>query len=89
MSVTLDRCGVWWPSRRPFCYASPVVDDDLLPYTVDLSPAKQGCRLPGTRIPILTPDELLARRPDEVVILTWDIANEIVCQLSRAAKGSG
>lgn len=77
------------PSKAPVLVSLAGVDDDLLPYTVDLSPAKQGCRLPGTRIPILAPDELLARRPDEVVILTWDIADEIVHQLSRAAAGTG
>jgi hypothetical protein len=77
------------PSKAPVLVSLAGVDDDLLPYTVDLSPAKHGCRLPGTRIPILTPDELLARRPNEVVILTWDIAEEIVHQLSRAAEGTG
>ena len=77
------------PSKAPVLVSLAGVDDDLLPYTVDLSPAKQGCRLPGTRIPILSPDELLARRPDEVVVLTWDIADEIVDQLSRSAEGTG
>jgi hypothetical protein len=77
------------PSKAPVLVSLAGVDDDLLPYTVDLSPAKQGCRLPGTRIPILTPDELLTRRPKEVVILTWDIANEVVDQLSRSAEGTG
>ena len=77
------------PSKAPVLVSLAGVDDDLLPYTVDLSPAKQGCRLPGTRIPILSPDELLARRPDEVVVLTWDIAEEIVHQLSRSTEGTG
>ena len=77
------------PSKAPVLVSLAGVGEDLLPYTVDLSPAKQGCRLPGTRIPILTPDELLARRPSEVVILTWDIADEIVQQLSRTAAGTG
>jgi hypothetical protein len=77
------------PSKAPVLVSLAGVDEDLLPYTVDLSPVKQGCRLPGTRIPILTPDELLVRRPSEVVILTWDIADEIVRQLSRTAEGTG
>jgi len=77
------------PSKAPVLVSLAGVDDDLLPYTVDLSTAKQGCRLPGTRIPILSPDELLARRPNEVVVLTWDIADEIVHQLSRSAEGTG
>ena len=76
------------PSKAPVLVAIADVGADLLPYTVDLAPAKHGCRLPGTRIPILAPDELLARQPDEVVILTWDIADEIVDQLSRASDGT-
>jgi hypothetical protein len=77
------------PSKAPVLVSLAGVDDSLLPYTVDLSPAKQGCRLPGTRIPILSPDELLARRPNELVVLTWDIADEIVQQLSRSTEGTG
>jgi C-methyltransferase C-terminal domain len=77
------------PSKAPVPVSLAGVDADLLPYIVDLSPAKQGCRLPGTRILILTPDELLARRPGEVVVLTWDIADEMVHQLSGTAKGTG
>jgi hypothetical protein len=76
------------PSKAPVLLALAGVDDSLLPYTVDLAPAKHGRRLPGTGIPILRPDELLARRPDEVAVLTWDIADEIVAQLARAASGS-
>jgi hypothetical protein len=76
------------PSKAPVLLALAGVDESLLPYTVDLSPAKHGSRLPATRIPILSPDELLARRPDEVAVLTWDIADEIAAQLSRAAAGS-
>jgi hypothetical protein len=92
MDARDQRCtvaGYGAPSKAPVLVSIAGVGDDLLPYTVDLSPAKQGCRLPGTRIPILTPDELLARRPSEVVILTWDIANEIVHQLSHSAEGTG
>jgi C-methyltransferase C-terminal domain/Putative zinc binding domain len=76
------------PSKAPVLLALAGVDESLLPYTVDLAPAKHGSRLPGTRIPILPPGELLARQPDEVAVLTWDIADEIVAQLSHAASGS-
>lgn len=77
------------PSKAPVLAALAGVDADLLPYTVDLAPAKAGRRLPGTRIPIFSPDELVARRPDEVVIFTWDIAEEIARQLGAAAAGTG
>jgi hypothetical protein len=75
------------PSKAPVLLALAGVDESLLPYTVDLAPAKHGSRLPGTRIPILPPEQLLARRPHEVAVLTWDIADEIVSQLARAAAG--
>jgi hypothetical protein len=54
-----------------------------------LAPAKHGCRLPGTHVPILAPEELSIRQPDEVVILTWDIADEIVDQLARTMSNGG
>lgn len=77
------------PSKAPVLVGLAGVDERLLPYTVDLAAAKHGRRLPGTAIPILAPDRLLDDRPDEVVILTWDIASEIVEQLTSAAEGSG
>ncbi|MDO5697688.1 MAG: class I SAM-dependent methyltransferase [Dermatophilus congolensis] len=58
------------------------VDADLLPMTADLSPAKHGRRIPGTSIPIVSPDDLVAAVPDTVVILTWDIAREVVTDLT-------
>ena len=54
------------------------VRPDLLPYVVDLNPAKQGKFMPGSRIPILAPKELRKRMPDYVVILPWNIADEAV-----------
>lgn len=76
------------PSKAPVLVGLAGLDHHLLPFTVDLSPAKHGRRLPGSRIPILSPDELLVRRPDEVIVFTWDIADEIARQLSRAARGT-
>src|SRR5512146_1165685 len=42
------------------------IDADLLPAVADASPGKQGLRMPGTRIPVISPAELTARHPDEV-----------------------
>jgi SAM-dependent methyltransferase len=53
------------------------VRPDLLPYVVDLNPAKQGKYLPGSRIPILPPEMLIENRPDHLLILPWNIADEI------------
>jgi hypothetical protein len=70
------------PSKAAVLLALAAVDRTLLPYTVDLAPAKHGCRIPGVGVPILPVETLAERRPDEVVVLTWDIADEIVEQLS-------
>ena len=47
----------------------------------DRNPAKQGRLLPGSRIPVVTPEALLAFRPEEVLILPWNIAEEIAGEL--------
>lgn len=57
------------------------IGKDLIEYTVDRSPHKQGRHLPGTRIPIYHPDHLVETRPDYVVILPWNLKDEIMQQL--------
>ncbi len=62
---------------------------DLLPFVCDAAPAKQGRFLPGSHIPILPPQALRDRRPDIVLILPWNIADEVAAQLSDlAARGT-
>lgn len=53
---------------------------DLLPFVCDAAPAKQGKFLPGSRIPIYSPAELQVRRPDYLLVLPWNIANEVMEQ---------
>jgi SAM-dependent methyltransferase len=57
---------------------------DLLEFTVDRNPYKQGQFLPGTRIPIHHPEALEHARPDFILILPWNLSDEIVAQLSHA-----
>jgi hypothetical protein len=59
---------------------------DLLEFTVDRNPYKQGQYLPGTRIPIRHPDALEQARPDYILILPWNLKDEIVAQLSDARR---
>ena len=59
---------------------------DLLEFTVDRNPYKQGQFLPGTRIPIRHPDALEQARPDYILILPWNLKDEIVAQLSDARR---
>ena len=57
------------------------VREDLLAYTVDRSTFKQGMFLPGTHIPIHTPERLAETRPDYILILPWNLREEIASQL--------
>jgi len=65
------------------------VREDLLTYTVDRSPHKQGRFLPGTRIPIHAPDLIMDTRPDYVVILPWNIKAEIKEQMAAIREWGG
>jgi hypothetical protein len=56
------------------------VKPDLLPFVCDAAPSKQGRYLPGSRIPVLAPEALAEHRPDDVLILPWNIAAEIIEQ---------
>jgi SAM-dependent methyltransferase len=58
------------------------IREDLLPFTVDRSPHKHGMHLPGTHIPILPPERLAEVRPDYIVILPWNLREEIIRQLN-------
>jgi SAM-dependent methyltransferase len=62
---------------------------DLLDYTVDLNPYKQGLFLPGTRIPIYHPDRIFETRPDFVLILPWNIKDEITAQMAGVREWGG
>ncbi len=57
------------------------VKPDLLPYVCDAAPSKQGKFMPGSHIPILPLAALAERKPDLVLILPWNIADEIMRQL--------
>lgn len=62
------------------------VGPDLLPFVSDAAPAKQGKYLPGSHIPILPVEAILQAKPDYVVILPWNIADEIRAQLAPLAE---
>jgi SAM-dependent methyltransferase len=57
------------------------IRSDLLSYTVDRSPVKQGQFLPGTHIPIYPPEHLAQTRPDYILVLPWNLRDEISKQL--------
>jgi 2-polyprenyl-3-methyl-5-hydroxy-6-metoxy-1,4-benzoquinol methylase len=65
------------------------VRSDFIDYTVDRSPHKQGHFLPGTHIPIHHPDRIRETRPDYVLILPWNLTNEITEQMSYIRDWNG
>ncbi|MDO8714687.1 MAG: class I SAM-dependent methyltransferase [Polynucleobacter sp.] len=58
------------------------VKPDLLPFVFDAAKAKQGKFMPGSHIPILSPEQLILTEPDYVLILPWNIAKEVMQQNS-------
>jgi len=65
------------------------IRSDLLSYTVDRSPFKQGKFLPGTHIPIYAPERLAETKPDYIVVLPWNLREEISRQLRYVGAWGG
>ncbi|QDC38076.1 class I SAM-dependent methyltransferase [Sphingobium fuliginis] len=65
------------------------VHADLVGFVCDAAPSKQGQYLPGSHIPILAPDALYESRPDFVLILPWNIREEIVSQHGAVREWGG
>lgn len=65
------------------------VRPDLLSAVVDRNPAKQGRYMPGSRIPIVTEDDLRQQRPDYVVLLPWNLRDELTVQLDYIREWGG
>ncbi|UCH01642.1 MAG: SAM-dependent methyltransferase, partial [Candidatus Bathyarchaeota archaeon] len=65
------------------------IRSDFLEYTVDRNPNKQGRFIAGVRIPIFHPDRIEETKPDYVVVLPWNIKNEIMNQLSYIGRWGG
>jgi 2-polyprenyl-3-methyl-5-hydroxy-6-metoxy-1,4-benzoquinol methylase len=63
------------------------VNTDFIEYTVDINPHKQGLFLPGTRIPIYHPDKIRETKPDYVLILPWNLKEEIMEQIKIGEWG--
>jgi hypothetical protein len=62
---------------------------DLVQYTVDRNPVKQGKFLPGTRIPIYAPGRLAETQPDYILVLPWNLRDEITRQLEYVKSWAG
>jgi len=62
---------------------------DFIEYTVDRNPHKQGCFLPGSQIPILSPEKVRETRPDYLLILPWNLKDEIMEQMRHIREWGG
>jgi len=65
------------------------IRSDLLAYTVDRNPYKQGKFLPGSHIPIFGPERIRETKPDYVLILPWNLKDEIMQQLAYIREWNG
>ncbi|WP_293798030.1 class I SAM-dependent methyltransferase [uncultured Bosea sp.] len=65
------------------------IGPELVAFTVDRSPHKQGKLLPGTRIPVKAPGAILEEKPDYLLILPWNLKNEIMRQMAALHDWGG
>jgi len=65
------------------------IGPEFIDYTVDISPHKQGRYLPGSRIPIYEPERIFETRPDYLLILPWNLKQEIMGQMEGIRKWGG
>jgi SAM-dependent methyltransferase len=65
------------------------IREDFIDYVVDRSPFKQGKLLPGSHIPIEAPERIRETRPDYVLVLPWNLKDEIAAQLSFVREWGG
>ena len=65
------------------------IGTDLVPYVVDRNTHKHGLRMPGTHQPILPTAELLRRRPDVVLLLAWNMRDEVLAQQADYTAAGG
>jgi hypothetical protein len=76
-------------SRAVALLRTAEVDADLLPAVADASPAKAGTRMPGTRIPVITPADLVARPPRTVALFVSDLMDEVRAAYPQVEAAGG
>ena len=71
-----------------FLNASKITPRDIA-FVADRNPHKQGHLLPGSRIPIVAPQSVLDRKPHDLIILPWNVADEIVQEMAGIGRWGG
>lgn len=82
-------CGYGAPGKGNTLLNYCGIGPDFLDFTVDRNPYKQGRFTPGMRIPIHPVDAIDSARPDYILILPWNLKDEIVQQMSHIAEWGG
>ena len=82
----LAVCGYGAPAKGNTLLNYCGIGPELISYTVDLNPHKKGCYLPGSRIPIYSPEHIFKTRPDYILILPWNLKDEIMAQMDAVKK---
>ena len=102
-NVKQDICNFFAEARKEnkkiVCYGAPAkgntllnfcgIGKDFIEYTVDKNPHKQELLLPGTHIPIYSPEKVLSTKPDYLLILPWNLKDEIIDQMSFIRDWNG
>ncbi|MGI0022573.1 MAG: methyltransferase domain-containing protein [Nitrososphaeraceae archaeon] len=86
-------------NKKIVCYGAPAkgntllnycgIGSDFVDYTVDINPHKQGLYLPGTHIPVKSPDKIRETKPDYLLILPWNLKDEVMTQMSYVRNWGG
>ena len=86
-------------NKKIVCYGAPAkgntflnycgIGTDFIDYTVDINPHKQGLFLPGTHIPIKKPEDIQRTKPDYLLILAWNLKDEIMNQMGYIRDWGG
>lgn len=82
-------CGYGAPAKGNTLLNYCGVGPEHLPFTVDRNPAKQNTFLPGVRIPVLAVEEIDRRKPDYVLVLPWNLKEEITSQMAHIREWGG
>jgi 2-polyprenyl-3-methyl-5-hydroxy-6-metoxy-1,4-benzoquinol methylase len=82
-------CGYGAPAKGNTLLNYCGIGTDFIDFTVDRNPAKQGTLLPGSRIPVLAPEAIDAARPDLLLILPWNLRDEVIGQMKHIRGWGG
>ena len=84
-----ERTVLWGSGSKAVAFLTSTGLRDEIEVTVDINPHKQGRFLPGSHVPILSPEKVAEVKPDYVLILPWNLKDEIMAQLAYIRAWGG